>query len=84
MAKNDIWKKEEDLENTRELADEFEGRISTEARQQEGIDKRQKIKLNPNVEEFRRSELLGKYTAKILFGQDDKKFENEYLKLERN
>ena len=40
MAKNDIWKKEEDLENTRELADEFEGRISTEARQQEGIDKR--------------------------------------------
>ena len=39
-----------------------------------------KIKLNPNVEEFRRSELLGKYTAKILFGWNDKKFEDEYLK----
>ena len=36
--------------------------------------------LNPNTEEFRRSELLGKYIAKILFGWDDRKFENEYLK----
>jgi len=44
-----------------------------------------KIKLNPNTEEFRRSKLLEKYTAKVLFGWDDKKFENEYLKkLERN
>jgi len=32
------------------------------------------------VEEFRRSELSKKYIAKILFGWDDKKFENEYLK----
>jgi len=37
------------------------------------------------VEEFKRSELPGKYTARILFGWNDKKFENEYLKkLERN
>jgi len=41
--------------------------------------------LNPEVEEFKRSELLGKYTARILFGWNDNKFENEYLKkLERN
>jgi len=40
MAKNNTWKKEENLENMRELVDEFEGRISTEVRQQEGIDKR--------------------------------------------
>ena len=52
----------------RELVDEFEGRISAEVRQQEGIDKMWKIKLNPNMEEFRKSELLGKYIAKILFG----------------
>jgi len=44
-----------------------------------------KIKLNSNVEEFRRSELPKKYIAKILFGWDDKKFEDEYFKkLERN
>ena len=30
-------------------------------------------------------ELPGKYTAKVLYGWDDKKFEEEYLrKLERN
>ena len=34
---------------------------------------------------FRREELLGKYIAKMLYGQDDEKFENKYLKkLERN
>ena len=35
--------------------------------------------------DFRRGELLGKYMAKILYGWNDSKFENEYLKkLERN
>ena len=42
-------------------------------------------KLNLNAEKFRRSELLEKYIAKILFGQNDRKFENKYLKkLERS
>jgi len=35
--------------------------------------------------DFRRGELLGKYMAKMLYGWDDGKFEEEYLrKLERN
>ena len=43
------------------------------------------MKLNPEVEEFRREELPGRYTAKLLYGWDDKKFDEEYLKkLERN
>ena len=43
------------------------------------------VGLNPEAEEFKRSELPGKYTTRILFGWDNKKFENEYLKkLERN
>jgi len=34
---------------------------------------------------FRRGELLGKYMVKMLYGWDDRKFEEEYLrKLERN
>ena len=83
-AENDIQKKKEDLENVKELVDEFEERIDVEVRQQEGIEERQKIKLNPNAEEFRRSELLEKYTVKLLFGWDNKRFEDEYLKkLER-
>ena len=35
--------------------------------------------------DFRRGELLGKYTVKMLYGWDNEKFEKEYLrKLERN
>ena len=68
MAENDTWKKKEDLENARELVNEFEKRMSVEIRRQEGIEERWKVKLNPKVEEFRRRELLERYTAKILFG----------------
>ena len=54
-------------------------------RRAEGVDKRQKVKLNLEAEEFRKGELLEKYMAKLLYGWDDKKFEEEYLKkLERN
>ena len=43
------------------------------------------MKLNPEAEEFKRGELPGRYTAKLLYGWDDKKFGEEYLKkLERN
>ena len=35
--------------------------------------------------DFRRRELLGKYTVKMLYGWDNRKFEGKYLrKLERN
>jgi len=35
--------------------------------------------------EYKRMELPGKYTAKLLYGWDDQRFEKEYLnKLERN
>jgi len=62
------------------LVKEFEERLSVEMRRQEGIEERWKVKLNPGAEEFRRSKLPKKYTVKILFGWDDKKFEDEYLK----
>ena len=43
------------------------------------------VELNPEVEKFKRSKLPVKYITRILFGWDDKKFEDEYLKkLERN
>jgi len=40
MAENNIWEKEEDLENARELVDKFKKGMSAEVRQQERIDKR--------------------------------------------
>ena len=68
MVEYDTWEKEKDLENVRELVNKFKGRLGAEVRKQEGIEQRWRVKLNPKAEEFRRSELLGKYTVKLLFG----------------
>jgi len=64
--------------------DEFEGRLSTEARRQEGRNQKQRG-ISSRVEECRRMELPEKYMAKLLYRWDDRKFEAEYLrKLERS
>ena len=78
IAEHDSWEREKDLENTKEVIAEFEGRLNVEIRRQKKLDM---------VEErdFRRGKLLGKYMTKMLYGQDNGKFEDEYLeKLERN
>ena len=50
----------------------------TEIRKQEKIEE-------AKDRDFRRGELPGKFTAKMLYGWDDKRFEEEYLKkLEKN
>ena len=67
IVENNTWEKEEDLKNAKELVNEFEGRLEAEVKQQKRINKRWKIKLNPNVKEFKRSELPEKYTIKILY-----------------
>ena len=78
MAEGDTWERRENLKNAEELIEEFE-REGIEVRQQEKIEKRKE------EDEYRRMELLGKYTARVLYGWDDKKFEEEYLKkLEKN
>ena len=47
--------------------------------------KGKEMRLNPEAEEFKRGELPGRYTAKLLYGWDDKKFDEEYLKkLQKN
>ena len=77
-AEYDTWEKEEDLGNSKEVVAEFDGRMNAEVRQQERLD-------IAKERDFRREELLGKYIAKILYGWDDGKFEEEYLrKLERD
>ena len=60
------------------ILEDFEGRIEMEIRRQEKLDKAEE-------QDFRRGELSGKFTAKMLYGWNDGKFEEEYLKkLERN
>ena len=85
MAENDTWEKGEDLGNAKELVEEFKGRLNAEVRRQENIEAEREIKKNPRVEKYRRSKLLRKYTAKLLYGWNDGKFEEKYLrKLEKN
>ena len=52
--------------------------MNAEVRRQEKLDMTEE-------KDFRRGELPGKFTAKMLYEWDDRKFEEEYLrKLERN
>jgi len=60
------------------VLEEFKGRMNAEVRRQEKLDMKEE-------KDFRRGELPGKFTVKMLYGWDDRKFEEEYLrKLERN
>ena len=65
--------------------EEFEKRRFDEEIQRIQVKKGKEMKLNLEVEEFKRGKLLGRYTVKLLYGWDDKKFKEEYLKkLEKN
>ena len=78
IAEGDTWERKENLKNAEELIEEFEGRINAEVRRQEKIDMAEE-------RDFRRGELLEKFTAKMLYGWDNGKFKEEYLrKLKRN
>jgi len=61
MAEQDTWEREEDLGNAREVVGEFEGRMNAEIRRKEKLDRIEE-------KDFRRGELLGKYTVKTLYG----------------
>ena len=78
MVEHDSWKREEDLENAKEVVAKFEGRINAEVGRQEKLDIMEE-------RDFRRGELLEKYMTKMLYGQDNGNFENKYLrKSEKN
>ena len=77
-AEGDTWERRENLKNVEELIEEFE-KGGVEVRWQEKVEKKKEL------DEYRRMELPGKYTVKLLYGWDDKEFEEEYLKkLEKN
>ena len=68
-----------------EKVEEFEKERFEEEIRRIRLKKGKEIKLNLEAEEFKREELLGRYTAKLLYGWDNKKFDEEYLKkLERS
>ena len=78
MAEENTWKGLENLKNAMEKIEEFEkGRFEEEIWRIR-IKKGKEMKLNPEAEEFRKGELSGRYTVKLLYGWDDKKFDEEY------
>ena len=85
MAEKNIWERLENLKNAMEKIEEFEkGRFEEEIWRIR-IKKGKEMKLNLEAEEFKRGELLERYTAKLLYGWDNRKFNKEYLKkLKRN
>jgi len=69
MAEEDLWERKANLKNAKETVEEYEKEYGKEGRR---------------IEEEHR-EMLGRFTAKTLYGWDDGKFNQEYLKkLERN
>ena len=73
------------MKNVGEKIEEFEKRRFEEEIRRIRMKKGKEIKLNPEAEEFKRGELPERYTAKLLYGWDNEKFDKEYLKkLERN
>ena len=85
MAEGNTWERLENLKNAMGKVKEFEkGRFEEEIRRIR-MKKGKEMRLNPEAEEFKRGELPGRYTAKLLYGWDNKKFDEEYLKkLQRN
>ena len=74
-AEEDTWEKEGNLGNAREAVEEYKKEYERMAR---------KIRKEEDGA-YSRSELPGRYTAKILYRWDNRRFEKEYLeKLERN
>jgi len=74
-VEEDTWEKEGNLGNAREAVEIYEREYKKMAR---------RIREREDGA-YSRSELPGRYTAKVLYGWDNGKFEREYLKrLERN
>jgi len=84
-AEENTWERLKNLKNAMEKIEEFKKRRFEEEIQRIRLKKGKEIKLNPETEDFKRGELPGKYIAKLLYGWNDKKFDEEYLKkLEKN
>jgi len=81
-VEEDTWEGLENLENAMDLVEEFEKEIR-EVKIRKVQMKKQKEKektLNLEAEVFKKSGLLRKYMAKILFGWNNGKFKDKYLK----
>jgi len=68
MAEEDIWEPRENLGNAEDLVKEFKKEYSKIGR----------IKKRRNNKEDKKGELPNRYIAKMLYGWNDKRFDEEY------
>ena len=84
-AEENTWEGLENLKNAMKKVEDFEKERFEEEIQRIRMKKGKEMRLNLEAEKFKRGELPGRYTVKLLYGWDDKKFDEEYLKkLQRN
>ena len=84
-AEGNTWEGLENLKNAGGKIEEFERGKFEEEIWRIRMKKGKEMRLNPEAEEFKRGELPGRYTAKLFYRWDDKKFDEEYLKkLQKN
>ena len=67
-AEKNIWEGLENLKNVMKKVEEFEKERFEEEIQKIRMKKEKEMKLNLEAEEFKRGELPGRYTAKLLYG----------------
>ena len=77
-TEENIWEELENLKNVMEKIEEFEKGRFEEGLWRIRMKKGKEMKLNLEVEKFRRGKLPGRYIAKLLYGWDNKKFDEEY------
>ena len=70
MAELDTWEGKENLENTKEIVEEFEKEYQWDIEDVKRQEKEEKT--------FRRGELPGRFIAKKLFRWSDKRYNKEY------
>ena len=68
MAEENTWERLENLKNVMEKIEEFEKERFEKEIWRIRIKKGKEMKLNLEAEEFRRGELPGRYTVKLLYG----------------
>ena len=77
MVESDTWEGRENLENAKEAIEEFEKEYW---RDMEDVVQQERKETT-----FKRGELLGKFTVKMLYGWSNKRYDQEYWgRLERN
>jgi len=77
MAESDTWEERENLENAKEVIEEYKKEYQQDI---EKVNRQEKEERT-----FRREELPGRFTAKKLFGWSDKRYDKEYWgRLEQN